>query len=614
MELFGVKVEAPRLPSLSEVRDTVSSGVQHAREFGGAAVERAKDLGRQGVDLGRRAIQDPEGTARQLASSARQGIHHAEEAVQGGIRDGVMWTGRQIHAGAETARSAIPGDNAVSRAARGAISYGEHQARFTVGAVGGVAKEAVGLVGTAGSLAVTGAEMQVSPTARAEVGQKIAGAVESGARSVSDYAQSAAADPSRIGRDLRSGAQSAWNAGSGFVEGQVRRHEEAYANGQGPETLGMTVGQVGSNFIPIGGGAKLAATAARGAEGLAVAGGRALAREAVEGGARTVAREGTQAVAREGAQLVEQRGAALVDRMAAGGGTATLEQGAGRVADLAAASRQSGRELAVYRDGATGQRLVTMGAADQVSVPAGSRLIAHTQPGVGPAALAPSAADRAALGALGQRSSAIVDQGGNLSRFGIDAAAVASSSRAASGELVTVRAPEVPATNIAGDAAQVAGRTDPALIAQNPLLTSAPNAHAVPRHGGVVTDEQLMQRARTGLTPDGYQAAQPPRLSTAFHSDALLVSTDKAIRQDGALQAAIAAAPPGAARVTVTPAMVGDLGQDLGRGFERLGTSPDLQGPLNLVEDLRSAQGVYGRDAVSGNWETITLYPERVVP
>ena len=102
-------------------------------------------------------------------------------------------------------------------------------------------------------------------------------------------------------------------------------------------------------------------------------------------------------------------------------------------------------------------------------------------------------------------------------------------------------------------------------------------------------------------------------MSSAFHSDALLVATDKAIRENGALDAAIKAAPAGANKVTVKPAHVGDLGQDLGRGYERIGKDTSLQGPLNQVDDLRSAEGIYSRNA-AGQWETITLYPAKVAP
>lgn len=161
-------------------------------------------------------------------------------------------------------------------------------------------------------------------------------------------------------------------------------------------------------------------------------------------------------------------------------------------------------------------------------------------------------------------------------------------------------------------AGQVAKRSDPELIAKHPLLTSAPGAHAVTRHGGAVTDDHLMARARTGLTPDGKKTTVPPTISSAFHSDALLVTTDKAIRENGALATAIKASP-NASQVTVRAEQVGDLGVDLGRGYERIGKDVSLQGPLRHITDLRSAEGRYVKNA-AGQWETYTLYPTKVAP
>lgn len=57
------------------------------------------------------------------------------------------------------------------------------------------------------------------------------------------------------------------------------------------------------------------------------------------------------------------------------------------------------------------------------------------------------------------------------------------------------------------------------------LLTATADAHALARHGGSVTDEQLMNRSLTGVAPDGSVKLAtngtpilPPMLS-AFHSD-----------------------------------------------------------------------------------------------
>ncbi len=283
-EIFGFKVEAPRLPSWNEVRSTVTHTAQTATQLGRSALSHARNLGSQGVDLGRRAIADPEGTVRRLAASARTGIHHAETAAQNGIRDGVMWTGRQIHAGANVARGAVRGNSTVAQAARGLITHAENNARFTVGVAGGLGKEAVGLVGAAGTLGTYATELQYSRSARAEFGNAISSGVSRGSVAVADYARSVAANPSRVAGDVRGAATATWNAGSGFVEGQVRRHEEAFRRGEGFETIGMTTGQVASYFIPVGAGAKAASTGVRGAEAIAVGG----AREIASTGARQV--------------------------------------------------------------------------------------------------------------------------------------------------------------------------------------------------------------------------------------------------------------------------------------------------------------------------------------
>jgi hypothetical protein len=415
-EIFGFKVEAPRLPSWNEVRSTVTHTAQTATQLGRSALSHARNLGSQGVDLGRRAIADPEGTVRRLAASARTGIHHVETAAQNGIRDGVMWTGRQIHAGANVARSAVRGNSTAAQVTRGLITHAENNARFTVGVAGGLAKEAVGLVGTAGTLGTYATELQYSRSARAELGNAISSGVSRGSVAVADYARSVAANPSRVAGDVRGAATATWNAGSGFVEGQIRRHEEAFRRGEGFETIGMTTGQVASYFIPVGAGAKAASTGVRGAEAIAVGGARTLAREGGEAalhaaGAETrVVTLGASPAARQAAEV---SGAKLLQGAEAGGGTVRVARSGGVTAqDLAAASRQSGREVALYRNTATNERFVAVGTRTGVEVPQGSRLIAHTQPGTGAAAVRASVADEVALARLGQRSSVIIDEGG----------------------------------------------------------------------------------------------------------------------------------------------------------------------------------------------------------
>jgi hypothetical protein len=150
------------------------------------------------------------------------------------------------------------------------------------------------------------------------------------------------------------------------------------------------------------------------------------------------------------------------------------------------------------------------------------------------------------------------------------------------------------------------------------LVTGHPNAHSLARHGGGVTNNQLMHRALTGVAPDGHAKVVKgktilPPMSSAFHSDELLVYADQMIRNNGALKSVIAQ-NPGKTIVTVKPTDIGDLGVDLGRGFEKIGGSklkPDLQGPPRLIENLRSVQATYEFNQTKKVWETITIFPSR---
>lgn len=273
MGLFGVELRAPSLPSLSDIGSSVRKGLDSARDLGTSALNGGSQLGQAGLDLGRRALADPEGAVRSVAAAARQGVQDGTHAVQGGLRDGVMWTGRQIHAGADLARSAVPGDNVVSNAIRDGITGAEDRARFTVGVTGGVLSEGTGLVGTVGTLGISAAELQVSPTARQELGTSILSGLQRGGTAVVDYGQAVANDPSRVFGDVRDTAVAGYDATAGFVSGQVQRHEDAFKRGEGWETLGMTTGQVATYVVPIGGGP---------VRGLAQAGVRAAARDGAE--------------------------------------------------------------------------------------------------------------------------------------------------------------------------------------------------------------------------------------------------------------------------------------------------------------------------------------------
>lgn len=141
-------------------------------------------------------------------------------------------------------------------------------------------------------------------------------------------------------------------------------------------------------------------------------------------------------------------------------------------------------------------------------------------------------------------------------------------------------------------------------------LTSHPNAHSIQRHGGGVTDEQLMTRARTGIAPDGSvkrtrgRVVVPP-MSSAFNSNADLVKADDFLRQK-ALQDAIRD-NPGETVLTVTD----DMGSTVGRGYSRIGSSRqvDVAGPLQRQE-LSGVRGTYELNPTTGEWETITLFPQ----
>jgi hypothetical protein len=144
----------------------------------------------------------------------------------------------------------------------------------------------------------------------------------------------------------------------------------------------------------------------------------------------------------------------------------------------------------------------------------------------------------------------------------------------------------------------------------NSLARIAQDGHALERHGGGITDKQLLTRALTGVAPDGSfvvrngQMVIPPS-STAFHSDALLAQSDQIIRQNY-LDRAIALSQPGAQRVTLEGV---DMGINIGRGFDRVSSVPGAAGPLQFNSNLSRVTAVYSYDAVAGFWRTVTIYP-----
>ena len=134
--------------------------------------------------------------------------------------------------------------------------------------------------------------------------------------------------------------------------------------------------------------------------------------------------------------------------------------------------------------------------------------------------------------------------------------------------------------------------------------------HALERHGGSVTDQQLMTRAHTGVAPDGSSVVkngqvQIPSSSTAFNSDAALAQSDLLLRQ-GYLDRAVALSAPGAQRVTIEGV---DVGAVVGRGYDRITATSGGVGPLQYFDNLNRVTGVYQFDAASGTWKTVTIYP-----
>ncbi|MDR6787200.1 hypothetical protein J2Y58_000538 [Sphingomonas sp. BE138] len=287
------------LPSWSDIRDaastataavtsTASAAATQVRDLGTAAVQRTSALAQDGLDLGRRAVDAVRQVdVRDAAATVREAISSGTEAARNGVRDGVEWAGQLTGDLADAARAHVPGgDNIVSNAVRGAISTGENITRFQLGVAGGVAREAVGLVGTVGELGVTVTEMQISSEARVEYGQAIVEGVADAASATGSYLGEVAQDPSRIGSDLSGAAEAAGD----WAGAQIDRYEQAFRDDRGFETIGMDVGTVATYVVPVGGGP------ARGAVTAAV-------REAGEG----VARGATEAVARETAEAAASR-------------------------------------------------------------------------------------------------------------------------------------------------------------------------------------------------------------------------------------------------------------------------------------------------------------------
>ncbi|MGG6463275.1 putative Ig domain-containing protein [Solilutibacter silvestris] len=144
----------------------------------------------------------------------------------------------------------------------------------------------------------------------------------------------------------------------------------------------------------------------------------------------------------------------------------------------------------------------------------------------------------------------------------------------------------------------------------------AADGHAIARHGGAITDSQLMNRSLMGYAPDGSVKLNPktqqpilPPMSTAFYSDDALAYADNALRQNY-LEKAVALSPiQNLIRLNGV-----DLGVDLGRGYARIGSSsynPSLQGPLQRIDRLQRVDAVYKWSSVENRWVTDTIFPTK---
>jgi hypothetical protein len=133
----------------------------------------------------------------------------------------------------------------------------------------------------------------------------------------------------------------------------------------------------------------------------------------------------------------------------------------------------------------------------------------------------------------------------------------------------------------------------------------AAEGHAIGRHGGAITDEQLIVRARTGVAPDGSISprGRTPD-STAFYTDDHLAAADQFLRQNY-LDDAIANAAPGQVRLKVSA----DMGVPVGRGFLPVGKTQGLSGPLLKVDNISSVEAWYVLDPSKNVWQTNTIYP-----
>lgn len=98
-------------------------------------------------------------------------------------------------------------------------------------------------------------------------------------------------------------------------------------------------------------------------------------------------------------------------------------------------------------------------------------------------------------------------------------------------------------------------------------------------------------------------------MSSAFHSDELLVYADDVLRQNYLERAA--ALSPGQTVIRLEGV---DLGSDLGRGYTRIGGSAfnsTIQGAPQLITSLQRVDAVYKWNPTLNRWVTDTLFPVR---
>ena len=102
----------------------------------------------------------------------------------------------------------------------------------------------------------------------------------------------------------------------------------------------------------------------------------------------------------------------------------------------------------------------------------------------------------------------------------------------------------------------------------------------------------------------------PPE-STAFDSDAKLAQAEQQMREN-ALPRELAKDPD----ATVIRIEKEPLGFPAGRGYPRIGRANQVpgqvrEGPLQRIDNISSATGVWEKNPVTGEWEPVTIFPDQ---